>query len=165
MEYAYSLTDLTGQRRNDGRQMVVATFEVRRHGLIVTALGLLASMVLVMPLLVILGGYAFILPAIGIPLAHLLFAARQRRGLKVYRYTSLLNARRAARGFWINGMPFANPMFIMHQPTTADIPAHRAKTLTRAGRATELVTAPQPIRGVRKRDYVREPREGARRAA
>ncbi|MHA3724251.1 hypothetical protein ACXR2T_10265 [Leucobacter sp. HY1910] len=112
---------MTGQRRNAHRYMMVMTFEVRRHTLLVTLLGALASFPVAMLCTAIFGPPGFVVIVLGIPLTHLLFGARQRKGLRVYRYTSMLNSRKAVRGFWINGQPFATPMFIMHQPTVVDV--------------------------------------------
>lgn len=144
MSLAYSLTDLTGQRKNTHRYMVVMTFEVRRHTLIVSLIGLVASLVPALILSMLVGPLGFGILAIGIPVANLLFGARQRKGLRVYRYESLLNSKKAARGFWINGQPFAKPMFIMHQPTVVDIaPLQRED-------------GPHAIRGSRDRSYTSE---------
>lgn len=117
----YSLTNLTGARRNEGRQMVVMTFEVQRHTLLVSLLGALAGVIMVAPFFALFGMWALVgIPAV-IAAANILFASRQTRGLQVYRYKSLLNSRSAHRGFWINGQPFATPEFIMHTPSVLEL--------------------------------------------
>ena len=92
----------------------------------------------------LVGPIGFGVIAIGIPVANLLFGARQRKGLRVYRYESLLNSKKAARGFWINGQPFAKPMFIMHQPTVVDIAPQQRED------------GPAVIRGKRDRSFTPE---------
>lgn len=120
--YAYSLTALTGRRRNEGRMMVVATVEVNRHSLIVSALSLLGGLVIAAPF-ALFSGYAFILgPLVTVPLGNALFIGHQRRGLQVNRFNRLLNKMRDAKGFVINGSEFDTPGFVMHVPVVIDAP-------------------------------------------
>lgn len=117
----YSLTGLTGARKNEGRQKVVMTFEVQRHTLLVSLLGALAGVIVVAPFFALFGMWALVGIPAAIAAANILFASRQTRGLQVYRYKSLLNSRSAHRGFWINGQPFATPEFIMHTPSVIEL--------------------------------------------
>lgn len=117
----YSLTGLTGSRKNEGRQMVVMTFEVRRHTLLVSLIGALAGMVIAAPFFALFGMWALVIIPVAVAAANMLFASRQTKGLQVYRYRSLLNSRNAHEGFWINGQPFATPEFIMHTPAVVEV--------------------------------------------
>lgn len=120
--YAYSLTGMTGKKRNEGRMMVVATVEVNRHFLAVSAISLIAGLVVAMPFALI-SGYAFLIfPVISVPLGNALFRGHQRRGLQVSRFSRLLNKRRGAQGFIINGTEFDEPGFVLHVPVVIDTP-------------------------------------------
>ncbi|TDP92406.1 hypothetical protein EDF62_1613 [Leucobacter luti] len=120
--YAYSLTTLTGRKRNEGRMMVVATVEVNRHTLLVSTLSLIAGLVLAAPF-ALLSGYAFIVvPMITVPLGNLLFIGHQRRGLQVNRFNRIMNRMRGAQGFIINGTEFDEAGFVLHVPVVIDVP-------------------------------------------
>lgn len=120
--YAYSLTALTGRKRNAGRMMVVATVEVNRHSLVVSAISLLGGIFIALPFS-LFSGYAFILvPMVTVPLGNALFIGHQRRGLQVSRFNRLLNRMRDAKGFVINGSEFDTPGFVLHVPVLIDAP-------------------------------------------
>ncbi|MFC4225408.1 hypothetical protein [Lysinibacter cavernae] len=115
----YELTQMTGRLKNVERRTVILSFEVNRHYwtvfLLSTAGGLGISAVFI-PLF---GFYAFILAAVLMPIGIFLFYSRQSRGLQLRQYKALLNKWRNVNGiFLINGAPFADPMFIMHEPVT-----------------------------------------------
>lgn len=121
--YVYSLTGLTGKKRNEGRMMVVATVEVNRHTLLVSSLSIIVGLVVAAPLSLLFSGFAFVfLPMVAVPVGNLLFIGHQRRGLQINRFNRMLNKMRGAEGFVINGSEFDVPGFVLHVPAVIDVP-------------------------------------------
>lgn len=120
--HVYSLTRLTGARKDEDRHTVILRWEVRRHVRTVTLLALAVSLPVSGILFILIGGYAFVVaPLLIVPAAHVLFAERQRKGLKVTRAQALMNRRRRETGkFYINGTPFRRPEWIMHVPAVIE---------------------------------------------
>lgn len=135
MPVVYSLTQLTGRRRDENRRMVVATFEVRRHTFLVSLAGAAISLPITGILSLIFGLYALITPVVVIGLCLWLWDVRQTRGLKLRNYQAILDTRRARNGvLYAAGRPVPKPVLVMHQrqflpappPQTADIAGTRS---------------------------------------
>lgn len=153
--YVYSLTGLTGKRRNQGRMMVVATVELNRHSLLVSACSIVAGLALALPLSIIVGGYAYIfVPMACVPIGNLLFLGHQRRGLQVNRFNRALNKMRGRTGFMINGTLFDVPGFVMHTPVVVDV---LDQNLTQGFESAwdDGPTRVKPVRGEAKRSHTR----------
>lgn len=122
--YVYSLTDLTGRRRNADRRHIIATFEVPYRAGIIGALCILASLPVALMFTLIFGVYAFIIIPIGLGLGLFLFNTRTRKGLQLHRFQSILNRYKSETGqFMQNGIPMADAVFINHQPQVIDGPS------------------------------------------
>jgi hypothetical protein len=91
----YSLTDLTGRRKNDGRTMIISGVEIGRRTLIVASVSFLASL---FPMLIawpLLGALSLVtVPPAFIAAGFIFFEARSRKGLKVRRYQAFLDQRK-----------------------------------------------------------------------
>lgn len=104
--YMFSLTNLTGARKNAGRTMVLATFEISRRSFIVTVLALGVAIIptgILAPI-----GFAFgmvygvavivIIPAIVVLATFFFVEGRTREGLGLRRYEAMLDKKRARNG-------------------------------------------------------------------
>lgn len=104
--YMFSLTNLTGARKNAGRTMVLATFEISRRSFIVTVLALAVAIVptgILAPI-----GFAFgmvygvavivIIPTIVVLATFFFVEGRTREGLGLRRYEAMLDKKRARNG-------------------------------------------------------------------
>lgn len=104
--YMFSMTSLTGAKKNAGRTMVLATFEISRRSFIVTVLALLASILPVgliapiafsfgmMPGVVVL----LVVPLIVVSLTFFFVEGRTRDGLGLRRYEAMWDRRKAHNG-------------------------------------------------------------------
>ncbi|WIE80970.1 hypothetical protein [Curtobacterium sp. MCSS17_016] len=112
MPSVYSLTDLTGRRKNDGRTMIISGIEVGRRTLIVFSLSGVLSLVPTLMLLPFFGILVIaIVPPIVIAASFIFFEGRSRRGLQVRRYREFLDKRQND----------ANTFYVCFQPTTKDL--------------------------------------------
>jgi len=122
MPHVYSLTKLTGRRRNENRRTVVLTVEVRRYTLIVLAVSGLASVFPTMLLAAVLGPYALFTPAVFMGAGVVLWDWRQRNGMRLRNYQAILDRRQAQNGvLYASGAPIPEPTLVMHQ--TVVVPA------------------------------------------
>lgn len=132
--YAYSLTGMTGRRKNDGRTIAFTFGEMNRHTFMILLLAGLASFVPT----ALLGGVLMAwtpywwaclsIPLVCIPAAWWLFDTRSKRGLQLQRYQHVLDGRRG-RGstptmricggeFEPNILHITTPQYL-HQTTSA----------------------------------------------
>lgn len=119
--FVYTLTDLTGRRRNNDRRHVIATFEVPHRAAIVGVVSLLASVPVVMLFTLVFGGYALLVLPVLMVAGQVLFNSRMKNGLELHRFQAILNKRQAVNGqFLHNGIPMADPMFIWHSRQFVD---------------------------------------------
>jgi hypothetical protein len=92
----YSLTDLTGRRKNAGRTMIISGIEVGRRTLIVTSVSFIASLLPTLILFPLLGALTFVIvPPVFIIAGFLFFEGRSRKGLQLRRYEAYLDKRKA----------------------------------------------------------------------
>lgn len=116
MPHVYSLTHLTGRRRNEDRRTVVLTFEVRRYTLIVVAAAVVVSVLPTLLLAAVVGPWSLVTPAIVMTAAIFLWDWRQRSGMRLRNYQAILDKRRAANGvLYASGSPVPTPELVMHQ--------------------------------------------------
>jgi len=134
--HVYSLTALTGRRKNENRRMVVATVELRRVVVIVAGLSVLASAPVALVLSPMLGPWALTVPVIGAVIGLWLFDARQGRGLRLKNYQAIVDHRRSRNGvLYASGAPIPHPRLVMHQPVV--LPAVELPSpVVATGRAT-----------------------------
>ncbi len=104
--YMFSMTSLTGAKKNAGRTMVLATFEISRRSFIVTVMALLVSILPVgllaplafsfgmMPGVVVLT----VVPLIVVSLTFFFVEGRTRDGLGLRRYEAMWDKRKASNG-------------------------------------------------------------------
>lgn len=92
----YSLTHLTGSRKNEGRVSVVQGFEFQRKTLMVvgisTGIGFLPAVILALTLSPF---FLLIVPAIIAVLGYWLFVTQSREGMKLSRYKSIMDKKNA----------------------------------------------------------------------
>lgn len=116
MPVVYSLTPLTGRRRNENRRMVVATVEIKRRTFLVAGASLLASAPVTGLLAMLVGVWAIIVPLLFIGAGLWLWDSRQRKGLKLLNYQAILDTRRARNGvLYAAGRVVPDPVIVMHQ--------------------------------------------------
>lgn len=123
--YAYSLTDYTGARRNQNRSMVVATMEVNRFGVFVSAVAAAVGLMFGTLLSLLFGSYLLVLVVVPgmVVAARWLVLGRSRRGLQVSRARRELYRFRAGTGvFHMNGRVMSAPTWVLFQPVVVDIP-------------------------------------------
>lgn len=95
----YSLTDLTGRRKNAGRTMIISGIEVGRRALIVTSVSFVASLLPMLLLFPLLGALTFVtVPPLFIIIGFVFFETRTRKGLQVRRYELFIDKRKADPG-------------------------------------------------------------------
>lgn len=93
--YVYSLTALTGRKRNQGRKVVVNGFEFGRRALLITGLSGGAALIPAGAAAIIFGPLGFIFVFAGsIAAAFWLLEGRARRGGDLPLYKSVLDKRR-----------------------------------------------------------------------
>lgn len=92
----YSLTRLTGRRRNEGRVTVVQGFEFQRKTLVVlgasSAVGLVPALILA---LTVSPFFLLLIPAVITVCSYWLFITRSREGMKLSRYRTITDKRKA----------------------------------------------------------------------
>jgi membrane glycosyltransferase len=116
MPQVYSLTHLTGARRNEDRRTVIFAMEVRRYTVFVVSASVIASLVPTALLLVLVGPLALFVPAACIVAGIVLWDTRQRNGMKLRTYQAILDKRKAKNGvLYASGSPIQTPQLIMHQ--------------------------------------------------
>lgn len=104
--YMFSMTGLTGARKNAGRTMVLATFEISRRSFIVTVLALAVSIIpvgILSPIAFSFGmmpGVAVLLivPTIVVLMTFFFVEGRTRDGLGLRRYEAMWDKRKAQNG-------------------------------------------------------------------
>ena len=108
----YSLTDLTGRRKNVGRTMIISGIEVGRQTLIVFSISAVISIIPTLFFFFIFGALAIVIvPTLVIAGAFFLFVGRSRKGLQLQRYKALNDQRKAD----------PSTFYVCFQPTTAGI--------------------------------------------
>ncbi|MAL06909.1 MAG: hypothetical protein CMH36_08800 [Microbacterium sp.] len=119
MPHVYSLTRLTGRRKNEERRQVIFTFEVRRYALIVSALSAVASVPVTALVMLVSGPGALLVPPVFIVAGLVLWDWRQRRGMRLRNFQAILDTRRSAKGvLYAAGSPIPLPQLTMHQAVT-----------------------------------------------
>jgi len=94
--FVYTLTSLTGRKRNEGRAVIVNGFEFGRRALTVVAVAVGAAIIPSLILGAFFGPLAVIItPAVSILAAFLLVEKRTRNGLQVRMYQSMLDKRKS----------------------------------------------------------------------
>lgn len=118
MAHMYSLTRMTGRRRNDDRQVALASFaEINRRTFAVAlasgVVGAFVSMLVIVLLMPFTGDWwiGFFAIPICVGAGLWLFDSRVRGDLGVHRFRHLLDARaaKAAQGIRIAGQPLTRP--------------------------------------------------------
>jgi hypothetical protein len=108
----YSLTDLTGRRKNAGRTMIISGIEIGRRTLIVTSVSFVASLLPMLLLFPLLGALTFVtVPPVFIIVGFVFFEARTRKGLQLRRYEAFLDKRKVD----------PNIFFVCFQPVSAGL--------------------------------------------
>lgn len=119
----YSLTELTGERRNENRRTVILTVEVKRRTFLVSAFAFAASFPVTGLLFVVAGVYALFFPILAIGVALWLWDSRQRNGLKLLNYQAIIDSRKAKNGvLYAAGAPIPKAQLVMHQRQTIPTP-------------------------------------------
>ena len=94
--FVYTLTSLTGRKRNEGRAVIVNGFEFGRRALTVFAVAVGASLIPAVILGAFLGPFAIIItPAVFVLAAFVFVEQRTRNGLQVRLCQSMLDKRKA----------------------------------------------------------------------
>jgi hypothetical protein len=95
-QFVYTLTSLTGRKRNVGRTIIINGFEFGRRALIIVAISVGASLIPALVLSSLFGPLLFILtPGVFVAAAFILFESRSRQGLQVRLYQSILDKKKA----------------------------------------------------------------------
>ena len=116
MPVVYSLTELTGRKRNENRRMVVMTFEVRRHTFLIICAAFIAAVPVAGILAVLVGVWGIIAVPVVVMAALWLLDSRQTKGLKLMNYQAIVDARRARNGvLYAAGQPVPEAQAVMHQ--------------------------------------------------
>lgn len=88
----YSLTQLTGRKRNADRKIIVATIETNKHGFIVSVVALALSSIPTFLAVTIFGSAAMVIvPPLCVAAGLVLFKMRSDKGLKLPMYRMLLD--------------------------------------------------------------------------
>lgn len=92
----YSMTHLTGRKRNEGRVTVIQGFEFQRKTLVVigvsTGVGLIPAVILS---LTISPFFMLLVPTLIVGVSYWAFVTRNRDGMKLSRYRSIVDKRSA----------------------------------------------------------------------
>ena len=117
MAAMYSLTHLTGRRKNDGRSIVVATVEMNRFTFLVGGVSAALSLpvaVIVGILLVPFGASvgAIVVPFFGICAGLILMDQRTKGGLQQQRGITMLDTHRARSGKGRKGVADASVVYV-----------------------------------------------------
>lgn len=126
MPAMYSLTHLTGSRRNEHRRSVVLTFEVRQYAMWVFWISLGASAIPTLLFALILGPYAVVIPVVCVIAGFILWDTRQRNGMRLRTYQAILDRRRARKRarngtVYAAGRPIPKAQLVMHMPVTIPV--------------------------------------------
>jgi len=103
----YTLTDLTGRKKNIGRTMIVSGIEVRRNTIIVASVSLIISLVPTFVVFWFVGVYAVVFVPAAFIGAGFFLLSKSRQGLQLSQYRALNDKRRAD----------PNTFFICFRPT------------------------------------------------
>lgn len=93
----YTLTTITGRRRNDDRETIVMSFEMRRRTFLLTLLGVLPSSVIGMIAALFIGSYGLLVGAAALGAWSYLVLHQSRTGLRLTTWRALLDRRAAKR--------------------------------------------------------------------
>lgn len=135
MAHMYALTQFTGRRRNDDRQVTISVFaEMNRRTFFVCLISSVAGLVLALPLMLVLGALttvwwvALLITPLATAAGWWLFDTRARDQLGVHRFRHLLDARAASamRGIRIAGQPLIQPSLTMVTTQYLDAPPSTA---------------------------------------
>lgn len=143
----YSLTHLTGRKRNADRKIIIATVETSKHGFIVSVVAVIASLLPTTIAVSLFGPAAMVIvPPLFIIAALILFRYRSQKGLQLPMYKTLLdrNAAKRVRGqILVCGVPMQSSAVLgtavrsSHPITAADLYLARAKDVPDAQRVTQ----------------------------
>lgn len=125
--HVYSLTRLTGRRKNVDRTIVVATVEVNRATFVVVVGSALVSIVPAVIVGALLGAFALAVPALFIGAGLILVDQRTRKGLQLRRYEAMWDKRKTKviRGtVFVCGEPLRVPHIVTMVPTVLTAPVH-----------------------------------------
>lgn len=92
----YTLTTITGRRRNDDRETIVMTFEIRRRTLLAVLAGLVPAVFTGMVAAMFIDSYGLLVGAATLGVWSYLVLHRARTGLRLVAWRALLH-KRAAR--------------------------------------------------------------------
>lgn len=134
--HVYSLTALTGRRRNENRRTVIATVEVRRGAFIIAVGSFLAGLIPTAILAPMLGAWSVIIPMLAIAAGLWMFDMRQTRGLRLTNYQAIADSKKVRNGvLYASGAPITAPPLVMHQKVVLlSGPAHAAPPADGASR-------------------------------
>jgi hypothetical protein len=94
----YSLTHLTGRKRNADRKIIIATIETSKSGFLVSVVAVVLSIIPTAPAVMIFGPSAMlIVPPICVAAALYLFRSQSQKGLRLPMYRTLLDKGAAKR--------------------------------------------------------------------
>lgn len=93
----YTLTELTGRRRNQDRTIVIATVEASKRTWVAGILGAVAGGIITMPLVLLTAGAPILGGAAGAVAAIFLFTKRSSTGLKQEYYKQFRDRAKAKR--------------------------------------------------------------------
>ena len=143
--HVYSLTALTGRRRNENRRTVIATVEVRRGAFIVAVGSLLVGLIPTAVLAPMLGAWSIVIPMLAITAGLWLFDMRQTRGLRLTNYQAIADSKKVRNGvLYASGAPITAPPLVMHQKVVLLAgPAHAAPPAKTADRTSTPSTRRQ----------------------
>ena len=118
--FAYSLTGMTGRKKNANRSVIFLTAELNRRtawvgGVSIVAGLLLAGLVTALMVIAGLGQYAliaFVLPIMTLGIGLFLFNQQTKKGLQLYRWRALVDSRQGkakADVLYVCGVPMEKP--------------------------------------------------------
>lgn len=114
--YAYSLTKLTGKKKNNDRTIIVATVEVNQFTFAVTVAAAVLSLLPTVGIGMLLGPFwsiALVIPFLFIGAGLLFVDQRSKGGLRLRRYQSIFearNAKKTAGTIYVCGVPLVEPV-------------------------------------------------------
>lgn len=154
--YLYSLTALTGRKRNAGRTVILNGFEFGRQGLKVTSISVGLSLPLAITLSFISPLFSIIVPAVFVAAAFFFYESRSRKGLEERRYKAIWHQYKAdPKEIYICGRPVSETLGfatlvassapVARTRTTEDAPIFSAptKSTTRASVSDLMKGSPE----------------------
>lgn len=114
--YAYSLTGLTGRKKNADRTVIVATVEVNKFSFAVAMMALVVSLIPTLGVGMLLGPLwwcALVFPFLCVSAGLIFVDQRSKGGLQLRRYQSLVESRRGKREsevIYVCGSPLVRPV-------------------------------------------------------